>query len=177
MTKEYDVGYGKPPVKHQFKKGKSGNPRGRWKRPKPPPLDPEEILIAELKSLVTIIENGKKKQVTKLEAIQKSYVNDAIKGKETARNKMWDFIQKQPKYAFEKDKVAWVVTEKEVEAFEKVLEDTRKAFPELCEPNSNQEQGNGSSSWRVDNQEKGNDSSSGGADNQKEGSGSSSGES
>jgi hypothetical protein len=28
MSKEYDVGYGKPPVKHQFKKGKSGNPRG-----------------------------------------------------------------------------------------------------------------------------------------------------
>src|SRR5260370_34672693 len=116
MSKEYDAGYGKPPVKHRFKKGKSGNPSGRWKRPKPPPLDPEEILIAELKSLVTIIENGKKKQVTKLEAIQKSYVNDAIKGKETARNKMCDFIQKQPKYAFEKDTVAWVVTEKEVEA-------------------------------------------------------------
>lgn len=28
---EYDVGYGKPPKKSQFTKGKSGNPRGRPK--------------------------------------------------------------------------------------------------------------------------------------------------
>lgn len=27
----YDVGYGKPPTTHQFKPGKSGNPRGRPK--------------------------------------------------------------------------------------------------------------------------------------------------
>jgi len=63
MGKEYDVGYGKPPVKNQFKKGKSGNP---WRRLKlsreKPPLDPKKIAIAELKSLVTITENGKKKK-------------------------------------------------------------------------------------------------------------------
>jgi hypothetical protein len=146
MSKEYDVGYGKPPVKHQFKKGKSGNPRGRWKRPKPPPLDFQQNLIAELKSPITIAEDGKKKKITKFEAFMKSVVAEALKGDKAMMKLLLDFLQKLPKYAFEKDKVAWVVTEKEVEAFEKVLEDTRKAFPELCEPNSNQEQGNGSPS-------------------------------
>jgi Family of unknown function (DUF5681) len=31
---DYDVGYGKPPAKNQFKKGQSGNPRGRPKQDK-----------------------------------------------------------------------------------------------------------------------------------------------
>ena len=29
--RDYDVGYGKPPREHQFRKGMSGNPRGRKK--------------------------------------------------------------------------------------------------------------------------------------------------
>ena len=33
--KAYDVGYGKPPEHSRFKKGKSGNPKGRPPRPKP----------------------------------------------------------------------------------------------------------------------------------------------
>jgi hypothetical protein len=28
-TEEHEVGYGRPPVEHRFKKGKSGNPKGR----------------------------------------------------------------------------------------------------------------------------------------------------
>jgi hypothetical protein len=147
MSKENDVGYGKPPVKHQFKKGKSGNPSGRPKLPKrKPPLDFQQNLIAELKSPITIIENGKKKEITTFEAFMKSVIARALKGDKAPTNFVLNFIQKLPKYAFEEDEVVWVTTKKQVEEFEKLIEDTRKAFPELCEPDSYQEQGNGSPS-------------------------------
>ena len=32
MSDDYEVGYGKPPKEHRFKKGKSGNPAGRPKK-------------------------------------------------------------------------------------------------------------------------------------------------
>jgi hypothetical protein len=70
----------------------------------------------------------------------------ALKGDKAATKLVLNSIQKLPKYAFEEDEVLWVVTKKEVEGLEKAVDDARKAFPELCEPNSNQEPGNGSPS-------------------------------
>ena len=31
MTEDYEIGYGRPPKSRQFKKGRSGNPKGRPK--------------------------------------------------------------------------------------------------------------------------------------------------
>jgi Family of unknown function (DUF5681) len=138
MSKQDDVGYGKPPTKHQFKKGKSGNPSGRPKRPKLKPLlDFEQNLIAELKSLVTIIEDGKKKKITKLEAIQKSVIAQALKGDKTATKLVVNYLQKLPKYAFEDQEITWVV-KSDLEVIDKWLNE--------CEANSDQKQGNGPSS-------------------------------
>ena len=52
----YEVGYGKPPKEHRFKKGVSGNEGGKKKGTKSLKTDLEE----ELKSLVEITEKGKR---------------------------------------------------------------------------------------------------------------------
>jgi hypothetical protein len=54
---DYEVGYGKPPKSGQFKKGISGNPSGRPKKPS----DFLSVLMKELESKVTIHESGKAK--------------------------------------------------------------------------------------------------------------------
>ncbi len=41
---DYDVGYGKPPKAHQFKKGSSGNPAGAPSKRKRKPIDVAAIL-------------------------------------------------------------------------------------------------------------------------------------
>lgn len=200
MSKQDDIGYGKPPVKHQFKKGKSGNLSGRRKRPREqPPLDPKKILIAELKSPITIKENGKKKKITAMEAIWKSIIAGTLKGDKTARKYVMDFMMKQDKYAFEDEGTKFFrtmeygeirITKEQQKEIDELLERAPK-YAHFLDADSDQKQGNGSSSGEVGNQEQGNcssaggvdhqgqgnDSSSGGADNQKEGSGSSSGES
>ena len=72
----YDVGYCKPPVATRFKAGTSGNPRGRAKGSR----NVATTLTRELNAVVTIQENGKRRQITKLEAILKQQVNQAASG-------------------------------------------------------------------------------------------------
>jgi Family of unknown function (DUF5681) len=148
MTEQYTVGKGKPPIKHQFKKGKSGNPSGRPKLPRQKPAwDFQKYLIDELKSPITIIEgDGKKKKISKKEALVKSFVADALKGDKEARKFMMNFLLKQPKYAFEDEEVVHTFRMTKSQ-----MENTQK-FVDLCHEykdvvlDSDQEQANGSPS-------------------------------
>lgn len=74
--KEYKVGYRKPPASRQFKSGQSGNPNGRPKGSKNLATEIE----AELATIIEITENGKRKQITKCQAIAKQIVNKAASG-------------------------------------------------------------------------------------------------
>lgn len=78
----YRVGYRSPPKTTQFKKGESGNPKGRPKGSR----SLQNILIEELKSSITIHENGRSKTVKKGEVIAKQMVNKAMAGDHKAAN-------------------------------------------------------------------------------------------
>jgi hypothetical protein len=70
------VGYKKPPKKHQFKKGQSGNPKGRPKIN----VDLKNIVIRELNKSLTIAQSHKKSKVTTQEVIVKKLVLKAAGG-------------------------------------------------------------------------------------------------
>jgi hypothetical protein len=74
--KGYVVGYGKPPVPSRFKDGRSGNPRGRPKTSK----NRATIINKALNERVVVTDNGKRKTITKQEAVFKQLVNRAAGG-------------------------------------------------------------------------------------------------
>jgi hypothetical protein len=73
---DYGVGFGKPPAGTRFKKGQSGNPKGRPKGQ----LNMATVLERTLREKVVINESGKRNVVTKLEAAIKQLTNKAASG-------------------------------------------------------------------------------------------------
>jgi len=74
-----EVGFRKPPRSRQFKKGRSGNPKGR-----PPRESRDADILALLRSAlneeVSVTENGERKKITKAEAMAKQLVNKGAAG-------------------------------------------------------------------------------------------------
>jgi hypothetical protein len=79
---DYEVGFGKPPAATRFKKGRSGNPKGR---PKGKPNAATATLRA-FAAKVVINENGRRRVVTKMEAAMVQLANKAATGDLRALN-------------------------------------------------------------------------------------------
>ena len=77
---DYEVGYKKPPKDTQFKKGQSGNRRGRPRGAKNLATFLDEVLDEK----VTVNENGLLRKVTKAEAMLKQLVNHGVQGDDKA---------------------------------------------------------------------------------------------
>jgi hypothetical protein len=69
--RNYEIGYGKPPPHTRFKKGQSGNPRGRPAGAK----NLKTLLSEALNEMVVVTENGGRRKVTKRRAIITQLVN------------------------------------------------------------------------------------------------------
>ncbi|PLX35622.1 MAG: hypothetical protein C0605_09170 [Hyphomicrobiales bacterium] len=75
-TDNYEVGYAKTPIHSRFKKGQSGNPKGRPKGQK----NAATIIQKALNEKVTVNVNGHRRKMSKLEASLQVVQQKALKG-------------------------------------------------------------------------------------------------
>lgn len=77
------VGYKNPPRHTRFKKGQSGNPRGRPRKEpiaETPGFPVEHAILAETERLVPIRENGETKEMKAIEIVQRANFKSAANG-------------------------------------------------------------------------------------------------
>ena len=83
------VGYGRPPVHSRFAKGRSGNPKGR-----PHGRSIDALLQAALDETVMIEANGRRRRVSKREAIIGQIVDGSVAADPRALKLLFDLVQK-----------------------------------------------------------------------------------
>jgi hypothetical protein len=72
----YEIGYCKPPMTTRFRKGQSGNPKGRGKGMK----DFAAAFMKAMNQTVTVSHHGKPKKISKLDAAAMQLANNAARG-------------------------------------------------------------------------------------------------
>jgi hypothetical protein len=87
---DYDVGYKKPPRHSQFKRGQSGNKKGRPKSQK----NLKTELLEEMSEPITVREDGKRRTISKIRAVIKGQIAKAIKGDTKAAKFLTDMASR-----------------------------------------------------------------------------------
>src|SRR6516164_8897250 len=84
---DFKVGHGRPPLRTRFKKGQSGNPGGRRKKPLP------ALLADALNEPVFVTIDGERRQITKREAIVHQLVNKSTTADLRATKMLFDMMK------------------------------------------------------------------------------------
>jgi hypothetical protein len=85
----YEVGYGKPPCQTRFKKGHSGNPKGRTAGDK----NLSTLLSEALNERVVVTQNGRRRKITKRKAIVTQLVNRSATADPRALKLVFDMVR------------------------------------------------------------------------------------
>ena len=85
--REYAANYRNPPLHTRFKKGQSGNPRGRPKKNLP------ALLVAALNKLVFVTIDGERRKITKREAVITQLVNESTGANSRATKMLIDMMK------------------------------------------------------------------------------------
>ena len=89
--RDYEIGYGKPPRGRPFQKGQSGNPRGPRRK------NLAALLVAALNEPVYVTIDGKRRKITKREAIVTQMVNKSAKADLRAIKMLFDMKEVEQK--------------------------------------------------------------------------------
>jgi hypothetical protein len=85
--RDYQIGYGKPPRGRPFQKGQSGNPRGPRRK------NLSSLLVAALNEPVYATIDGKRRKITKREAIVTQMVNKSAEADLRATKMLFDMMK------------------------------------------------------------------------------------
>jgi hypothetical protein len=85
------VGYKRPPKKHQFKEGQSGNPRGRPKGAR----SSNKILQQFIHEQITLVVKGERRRMTRYEYLINTIYVGAIKGDAKSSALLMHMIKEQ----------------------------------------------------------------------------------
>jgi hypothetical protein len=83
------IGYKRPPRHTRFQAGRSGNPAGRPKGKR----SAATLLTHVLNTRITVTENGRRKRISKIEAMMVQLVNKAISGDPRASRLVLQLMQ------------------------------------------------------------------------------------
>jgi uncharacterized protein DUF5681 len=87
LKRDYKIGYGKPPRGRPFQKGQSGNPRGPRRK------DLSALLTAALNEPVYATIDGKRRKITKRQAIITQMVNESASANLRATKMLFDMMK------------------------------------------------------------------------------------
>jgi hypothetical protein len=89
----YEVGKGKPPQNHKWRKGQSGNPKGPRRKPKLDNLSLQDLLAEFINELVPVTVSGREVLMPKKHAILLSVIHDGLSGTPAQRLKAFNVLK------------------------------------------------------------------------------------